>query len=342
MIWDSLKGHTDQIEMFRRAISRGRLSHAFLFCGPNGIGKKRFARLLAQCLFCTSFPDTELDACGECPSCRQMQAGTHPDFLFLECPEGKNVFPIDLIAGHRDNRGREGLCYELSLKPTDSPRKIAVLDHADLMNQESANAFLKTLEEPPGYATIILLAGSRDSLLPTIQSRCQAVRFSPLSESMLSELLLEQQLVENSTEAASLAEMCEGSMQVAKQLSNSEFHELRRLIEQSLSKGDFHGTQVADEVVSALESLGDTNAQRRGADWIAHYCIEFYRRALRKIGDEGDTSNESTFFAAERVGMLIERSAETLKQIERSAPVSLSLHGLFSDLLRIERRLPTG
>ncbi|MGE3316360.1 MAG: hypothetical protein AB7O26_14690, partial [Planctomycetaceae bacterium] len=149
MIWEKIRGHESLVEMFRRSAARGRLSHAYLFVGPAGVGKMLFAKTLAQCLFCERFDDSELEACGECGPCRMMQAGTHPDFLTLGRPDSKNVIPIELIAGSRERRGQDGLCHDIALRPMAGMRRVAVIDDADYLNAESANAFLKTLEEPP-------------------------------------------------------------------------------------------------------------------------------------------------------------------------------------------------
>ena len=354
MSWDDVRGHSVQREMFRRAIRRGRLSHAYLFSGPDGIGKKLFARRLAQCLFCTTVPDDELDSCGECPSCRQMAAGTHADFLFAECPEGKSEFPIDLIAGAKPRRGREGLCYELSLSPLSGSRKIAVIDDVDLMNAESANAFLKTLEEPPHYATLILLSANPDSLLPTIRSRCQLVRFSSLSENDIAGILTSQNLVENPDDAVSLAALSRGSLSMAVQLADPQLREIRLRVRTAIAGGDFQSTQIAAEVTTALETLGETPAQRLGAVWLVGCCIEFYRQAMRSLCVEASTSPASpadsfldglTADRADALEMLaesIECGDDASRQIERNAPVSLCLHGYFGELSQIRRRLLAG
>ena len=205
MIWDDVRGRADQVEMFRRTIRRGRLASAYLFLGPEGTGKNLFAQRLAHCLFCTTIADEQLDACGTCSGCRQMQAGSHPDFLRIACPEGKREIPIDLFVGSREARGREGLCHDLSIRPMASHRRIAVIDGADLMNEESANALLKTLEEPPSYALMILIAANPDSLLSTIRSRCQAVRFPALDLADVADLLIAQGMVSDPSEAAAVA-----------------------------------------------------------------------------------------------------------------------------------------
>ena len=95
--------------------------------GPGGVGKRFVARGIAQSLFCERTPEEQLDACGECPACRQVRAGTHPDLLTIACPEGKRELPIELIAGSAENRGREGLCRDLALRPMSAPRRIALI-----------------------------------------------------------------------------------------------------------------------------------------------------------------------------------------------------------------------
>ena len=171
MSWNDVLGHADLVEKFRKSAAGGRLAHAYAFVGPAGIGKKRFAVELARCLLCERHGDQELDSCGQCPSCQQVAAGTHPDFIFVSPPEGKSILPIKLIAGDKDTRGKEGLVYDLSLKPMSARRRVAILDEADWMNDEAANALLKTLEEPPPHSVLILIASAADRLLPTIRSR---------------------------------------------------------------------------------------------------------------------------------------------------------------------------
>ncbi|MCA9117094.1 MAG: hypothetical protein KDA79_18610, partial [Planctomycetaceae bacterium] len=142
MVWEQLRGHAGKAEMFRRSVGRGRLSHAWLFSGPAGTGRRLFAHLLAQCLFCTEVEDSLLEACGHCHNCRQMQAGSHPDLLEVACPPDKSVLPIESLVGVTERRGREGLCYELSLRPMSASRRVAVINDAQLMNPDGANSLL--------------------------------------------------------------------------------------------------------------------------------------------------------------------------------------------------------
>src|SRR6476660_3204784 len=185
-----LRGHDAIFDRFRRMIRAGRLASTFLFVGPPGIGKKSFALQLAQGLLCERRPEEKLDPCGECASCAQVLAGTHPDVILVAKPADKNFIPLELLIGDKEHRMRQGLCYDISLKPFSGRRRIAVIDDADFLNQEGANALLKTLEEPPPKSLLILIGTSEQRQLPTIRSRCQVVRFSPLAESDIADLLL--------------------------------------------------------------------------------------------------------------------------------------------------------
>src|SRR5262245_4334363 len=179
MGWQRVRGHDDLIAGFRRIVSRGRLGHAYLICGPPGVGKRLFALELARSLLCES-PKGLLDPCDGCPACVQIDAGTHPDFFPASRPADALEFPIDLM---------RTLCGQFALKSARGRGKVIVLDDADDLNQESANCFLKTLEEPPPGSLLILIGTSPERQLSTVVSRCQVVRFAPLKDDLVGELL---------------------------------------------------------------------------------------------------------------------------------------------------------
>ncbi len=283
MIWSALRGHQQQVELFRRAIGRGRLAHGFLFIGPEGIGKRRFAELLAQCLFCERRPDSQLEACGECRGCKQVRAGTHPDLLTVACPAGKRELPISLMIGPPERRGREGLCHDLAMRPMSAPRRIAIIDDAQTMNVESANALLKTLEEPPPGSLLILLTPSEDALLPTIRSRCQPVTFSPLSTDDVAELLIELEWETSEATARDVALLADGSLQTARQLIEPELRTLREQVFRQFSQFPLRPLATSAALLSALDDLGgDTTAQREHAAWVVRFAGEFLRGVLRR------------------------------------------------------------
>jgi len=156
----------------RAAWKADRLAHAYLFLGPEGVGKESVARALAAALNCAR-PGDEWDACGECPSCRRMLAGTHADFLVIR-PTSEDRQPQIKIGQIRELR------RVTAYAPMEGGWRVALIKPAEDMRPEAANALLKTLEEPPARHLIVLAAGSEADLFPTIVSRCQKLTFTPL------------------------------------------------------------------------------------------------------------------------------------------------------------------
>jgi DNA polymerase-3 subunit delta' len=326
MIWDQLLGHAQQVDMFRRAAERGRLGHAYLLVGPAGIGKRLFARLLAQCLFCERVPEAQLDACGACASCRQMQSGTHPDLLEIGLPEGKRILPISLLIGDDQRRGRAGLCYEIAMAPMSAPRRVAVIDDAQAMNEEAANALLKTLEEPPEGAVLCLLAPDLEPILPTIRSRCQPVRFAPLTDEQVAALLERQQIP--SQGLADVLPMAEGSLDVARQLLEPGLRALWQAVAGNLQL-PLDPLRAVQQTTAALDELGkDTAEQRENMRWVLRFAIETLRRKLFETQEPEQL---------DRWGELLDRCFEAELHLQQTMPVPLCLEALFAELGRRAR-----
>ena len=335
--------------MFRRAVQRGRTAHAYVFVGPDGVGKRLVARNIAQCMFCERIPDAQLDACGACPPCRQVRAGTHPDLLTVACPEGKRELPIELIAGSAENRGREGLCRDLALRPMSAGRRVAMIDDADKMNEESANALLKTLEEPPPGSILFLISPSLDALLPTIRSRCQPIHFAALTDADLAELLVQLGLETEPATAQRVADLSEGSLATARQLLDPELRKLREAVHEHLSAAEFRSLATAEALIALVEELGsDTAAQRQNAGWLLRFAVSFYRSALQQVAasEDAELSEDTRRFvarcgdrgeAAERLAALLDRCVLADLHLQQMMPVPLCLEGLCDDLSRIDR-----
>ena len=168
------------------------MPHALVFTGPRGVGKYSTALLFAAALFC---PAGEPDGC---PACLKVARGVHPDLHLVEA-EGSVI--------RREQVGE--LERELSRKPAEAPRRVAIIDEAEEMNQEAANAFLKTLEEPPPETYIILVVESKENLLPTVASRCHEVRFSALGKKDIEGFLVGREGLEEA-EAERLARLSGG------------------------------------------------------------------------------------------------------------------------------------
>jgi DNA polymerase-3 subunit delta' len=179
MLFKTIVGHGQPKRFLQAALQSGRLAHALLFHGEERIGKRLVAKVLAQAVNCELEPPmSPPDACGVCRSCHQIASETHPDVTILTATSGKG----------ETEQTRE-IESRFIYRPLVGTRKIVILDNADLLRQEAANALLKTIEEPPPDSLIILVSSRPDSLLPTIRSRCQDIRFAPLPIATVKEIL---------------------------------------------------------------------------------------------------------------------------------------------------------
>ncbi|HVJ66887.1 MAG TPA: DNA polymerase III subunit delta', partial [Caulifigura sp.] len=329
ILWNRLRGHAAQIAMLRRAASRNRLAHGYLFLGPAGVGKRIAARGLAQALFCRETNEQELQPCGQCPACRQVLAQTHPDLLEIGCPEGKRELSIDLIAGAKERRGREGLCHDLSLRPMSADRRVAIIDDAERMNDESANALLKTLEEPPPGSILILLASDLEPILPTIRSRCQPLWFTVLSNDDVAAILQGEGL--SAADAAKAAASSGGSLETARKLMESGLAQLKSAVRAGLANPRSSSQALSAQVTEAIEAASSNTAeQRENSAWAIQFAIDHFREILR-------TGSPDNFESQDRAATSIERCYDALGHLEQSMPVPLCISGLFDDLGKIAR-----
>ncbi len=193
MSFGRIRGQARALDLLRQALDAGRVPHALLFSGPDGVGKRQTALELAKALNCAG-PAPERDACDVCPSCRLADRRAHPDVLAV-APEGRSL-KIDQI--------RE-VERHVALSTYTGRRKVAIVDAAESMTPQAQNAFLKTLEEPPLGAVLILISSAPTTLLPTVRSRCQEVRFGPLPDEVVAALLVEDGIApEDARRAAGL------------------------------------------------------------------------------------------------------------------------------------------
>lgn len=277
MSWDTVLGHDAVREKFATAVARERLASTFLFLGPAGIGKRTFALKLAQTLLCPRVQAFE--PCGTCPSCRQVLAGEHPDFEYLCRPADRNQISLDQLIG--DKSDRQGLCQKIAMKPFYGGRKVAILDDADDLRHEGANALLKTLEEPPPKSVIILIGTAEQRQLPTIRSRCQTVRFAPLDWPLVQRILIERELISPTDRAETLARCSGGSVQTAWHLFGDDVMEFRRQWLERLASTRVTGGDFVKALSSFVERAGkDAPPRRRRVIEVAHWAAELYRQAI--------------------------------------------------------------
>lgn len=167
--WNIL-GHEWAVDMLRQHAARGEVRHAYLFCGPPGLGRRTLALRLAQALNCTR-PLGPGIPCGLCRDCKQIEAMQHPDMNVVQADTEGGTLKVDQI--------RE-VQRSLSLKPYQSKYRVALFLRFQEANDNAANALLKTLEEAPAHAILLLTADNPEQLLPTINSRCEILRLRPL------------------------------------------------------------------------------------------------------------------------------------------------------------------
>ena len=244
MTFDTITGHKQQKNILLRALSSQHVAHAYLFSGPDGIGKRMIALAFARALLCENGT-----SCGGCSACIKVDHNNHPDIHLLNADDSS--IKIDQI---------RALQQELSLRPLEGSYKICLIDGAEYFTIGAANALLKTLEEPQPGTLIILLTNRPEKLLPTIRSRCQHLPFSRLPKQQLA-AILKQKLDLNDTEATVLAALSEGSFKKALGPNRELFLEKRGKLIQSLSALSAGSTiptfSFADELDMEKEILLD-------------------------------------------------------------------------------------
>jgi DNA polymerase-3 subunit delta' len=304
MNWGPIQGHDQVTEQFRSALACGRLASTFLFVGPDGVGKRRFAYRLAQTLLCETNPEQSMNPCGDCPACQQVDAQSHPDLEIVAKPKDKSFIPVESFIGRRENRMREGLCYRIGLKPFRGGRKVAIIEDADYLNQEGANCLLKTLEEPPPRSVLILIGSSEQKQLPTIRSRSQTVRFRPLPEATVADLLVSEGLVQDPAQAASLASLSGGSLQRALELEDPTVSEFRQTLLLELSQRHWDPVEFPKAVDGFVKEAGsDAPPRRQRMIQLIGFAAQFYRQLMRSLSGlpaEGDEILQRAIAAARR------------------------------------------
>ena len=257
MNFAQILGHERQKDLLRRAIAAGRLSHAYLFEGPEGIGKRLVALALIRAVFCL-----EGDGCGQCPACRKVDHNNHPDLHLLEA-DGATI-KIEQV---------RGIQKELSFRPLEATKKVCLIDGAEKLNPAAGNALLKTLEEPNGNALLILLSSRPEAVLGTIRSRCQRLPFTRLPQEDLKRVLRRQLGIED-TEAHVLATLSEGSFRKALGKDRDLYIERRRELLKAL-------TALSPGSIAALFSLAEElAAEKERLNEILEIFQSFYRDLL--------------------------------------------------------------
>ncbi|MCT4542761.1 MAG: DNA polymerase III subunit delta' [Vallitalea sp.] len=213
--FDEIVAHEDIINHLQTAIKTKKISHAYIFDGEKGMGKKMLANTFAKTLQCEK---KGISPCDECISCRTYDSLNHPDIIFVEQTKKTGIGVNDI---------REQINQNINIKPYQYPYKIYIVDNADSMTEQAQNALLKTLEEPPSYVIILLLSNNINKFLVTIISRCVVLKLKPVMPKEVKNYLTDMIKISND-EAELITSFAQGIIGKAKELSSSqEFFDMR-------------------------------------------------------------------------------------------------------------------
>lgn len=285
----------NQWQQLSNALTQQTLPHAWLFGGTAGLGKRALAEHFAQTVLCE-----QQTACGECSSCRQFQAGAHPDFAHLTIPDDKKTIPIDAV---------RQLISRLTLTKSTSAWTVAIIEPAEAMNRNAANALLKTLEEPTPNTLLLLVTEQPAQLLPTIRSRCVQMRFSPPATDLAISWL--QSAVPSLADRADIAlRYAGGAPLAAAAFADNDFLARRsrfiQALNQLLTRQTF-AVNIAKEFKD--EPLADVHL------WISYWLMDLLRLQAMQPVNSGATGQSN----ADRVELINTDFALNLQNLAETA-----------------------
>ncbi|MDD3254005.1 MAG: DNA polymerase III subunit delta' [Lachnospiraceae bacterium] len=259
--FQDIVGHEQIKEHLQRAIENHKVSHAYILTGEAGMGRKSLANAFALTLLCEK---GNTEPCMECHACKQVLSGNHPDLIYVT-HEKPNSIGVDDI--------REQIIDSIMVRPYSSYYKIYIVDEAEKMTQQAQNALLKTIEEPPSYAIILLLTTNQDAFLPTILSRCVQLKLKPLRDFVVKSYLVETLHIPDS-DADVYAAFARGNLGKAISLASSEdfklmHQEVLHLLKQ-VKKMDI------SELLDAVRKLKEDNLD-------LYECLDFMQLWYRDV-----------------------------------------------------------
>jgi DNA polymerase-3 subunit delta' len=324
-----LVGQAHARALLRSAIVQKRPSHAYLFVGPQGVGRRTAALAFAQALLC---PEATDDACGRCPACAKVEAGTHPDVRIV-APAGRTEGGAERRAVGIDQI-RE-IQHDAAFPPYEAPWKVFIVEDAESMRAEAANSLLKVLEEPPPGVVLVLIAESETALLPTLVSRAQIVRFTFVAPQAIADALVARAGVA-AERARYLAALAGGRVGEALALARAEEEAFARrarvlAVLAAVARGD---------PVARLEAAEEVARQRDEAEKILDVALLWVRDLLvwRETQDPAllvnlDASRDIALWAGPTDSAALARTAEALErakaEVRRNTNLRLVVEQLF-------------
>ena len=288
MGFERIDGHERPVRVLRRALASDRIPGAYLFSGPEGVGKRTTAVTFAAALNCA---DDGGDACGTCKSCRMTMEGIHPD-VFIPDRSPTRISKNPPASGGKDRTGSgyiSEIVPKLPYAPIMGRWKVVLIDDAHQLTETAANYLLKTLEEPPSRTLFVLVTAAEHLLLPTIISRCQRIRFSPLSEEQVISILVA--LGDDRAVARRAALLCDGSVGKALQLiKQGKVDGLAGWMDFVRGLGRMSPADRLRTVTALLSSSGGKAGDRGGLDQFIAATRALLEERLRELaaGNEAD------------------------------------------------------
>ncbi len=299
-------------DFLRSAVASDHVSHAYLFAGPAGSNKTQAAWAFATALLCPKGAQGPRGgACGACENCTRARRKSHPDIHYFS-PEGANGYLVDQV---RD------IVADVALAPIQARRKIYIIDRADLLGRSAANAFLKTLEEPPSDVVLILLGRTRDSVLPTIASRCQVVPFRHIPPTEAAGIIA-QNTGASLEQAREAMEACSGSISQAiaflRAFGNERLFfrdKITKLLSEIAQMSDWDVIVAAREIVEGSKAPLDTLRARQEEE-LAKNQDFLAKSAMRQL--EEANKRRLTASASEYLKQALSIISSWLRDVEAS------------------------
>ncbi|MCI9328103.1 DNA polymerase III subunit delta' [Lachnospiraceae bacterium 54-11] len=296
-------------EHLENAVRMGKVSHAYIINGERNAGKEFIAKTFAMAVQCENRQDAE--PCGECHSCKQALSGNHPDIIFIT-HEKPGTIGVDDI--------RRQINGDVAIKPYSGPKKIYIVSEGEKMTVQAQNALLKTLEEPPEYAVILILTDNVNTLLPTILSRCVVLNMKPVRDAQIKEYLMENMGIPDYKADICVA-FARGNVGKARLLANSE--EFDKVKEEAITLLKYIGEMELHEIVAAIKKINeykfDVNDYMdilsiwyrdvllfKATHDVNHLIFREEIQSIRKVADK------STYEGIERIIDALEKSKQRL------------------------------
>lgn len=326
------------VRLLTAAVQSGNFPNAYLFTGPEGVGKKTAGRVFAMICNCLdpnlrnqARPGVQTPeggpappaACGQCRSCKKILSANHPDIHWIS--PGGNYIKVDQI---------RMLCQRLALKPYEAKNRLAIIESAHSLNPEAGNTLLKILEEPPEKTIFILLARQSTELLPTIVSRCRHIRFNPVSAQSIENHLQRNHGVP-AAEAAIIAKMAGGSLSRAAAMTEKGWLSHRNWIIQTISGLDRQGLNYHLAFAEALarDTLRLQSALEIMKSWYRDLAVYAYRPESIINADISDKiAEQSEKISLTRLLNLMQAIETTASHIETNANARLAIDQLVIEL----------